>query len=275
MKSRPALKKLSVLLVGLASAAAVQAAEVVTDWTYTLTGSWLQYELTNGSTFNPAANTKTISWGTPSTPNGNSSSLVITDPAANGGVSTQITGDIPQPGSTATGITLTHNNFPIFAPSLSSAVLRATLNLNAEQPAEADIGGPGALPPLEYDILFTETPNQTPCVIGTSPTACNDIFVQETGFLDQLLSYNGNNYFLNIFPASGGVLSTLSDAACAAAGADDGCLGFSTPEGQSTALQFGFTISTERFSQVPEPGILALLGIGLAAGALTGRRRRA
>src|SRR5690606_5441207 len=100
MKSRPALKKLSVLLVGLASAATVQAAEVVTDWSYTLTGSWLKYELTNGNTFNPADDTKTISWGSPAVTGGSRSSLVITDPAANGAVSTQITGDSPQPGST-------------------------------------------------------------------------------------------------------------------------------------------------------------------------------
>lgn len=274
MKSRPALKKLSVLLVGLASAATVQAATVVTDWTYSLTGVWQSFAPIAGITL--SGDEKTLSWGTPATTGGNQSSLVITDPAAPGNVVTQITGDSPQPGTTATGITLTHNNNPIFAPSLTSAVLRATLNLTAAQPADAVIGGPGPLPPLLYDILFTETPNTAgTCVIGSSPTPCNDIFVQETGFLNQLLSYNGNDYFINIFPTSGGVLSTLSNAACAAAGAANGCLGFSTPEGQSTALQFGFTISTERFSQVPEPGILALLGIGLAAGALTGRRRRA
>ena len=108
---------------------------------------------------------------------------------------------------------------------------------------------------------------------GTNP--CRDIFVQQTGFLDQLLPYNGNNYFINIFPTLGGALSLLSDAACAAAGAGAGCLGFTTPEGQSTQLAFGFTISTERFNQVPEPGILALLGIGVVAGAFSARRRRA
>lgn len=273
MKSRPALKKLSVLLVGLASAATVQAAPVVTDWTYTLTGVWQAFAPNAGITL--SGDQKTLSWGTPAF-GGDQSSLVITDPAA-GAVSTQITGDSPQPGSTAPGVTLTHNNNPIFAPSLDSAVLRATLNLTAANPAEAVIGGPGVLPPLVYDILFTETPNVGgTCVIGTSPTPCNDIFVQATGFLNQLLSYNGNDYFINIFPTSGGVLSTLSNAACAAAGAANGCIGFSTPEGQSTALAFGFTISTEQFSQqVPEPGILALLGIGLAAGAFSARRRRA
>lgn len=270
MKSSPVLKQLSVLLIGLAGAATVQAAPVVTDWSYTLSADWQSYTLTNGATTSPAPGTKLISWGS----GGAQSSLGITDPAP-GVIQTQITGDSPQPGTTAAGITLTHNNFPIQAPSLSSAVLRATLNLTALQPLDAVIGGPGGLPPLEYDILFTETPNANPCVVPSGTNPCRDIFVQQTGFLDQLLPYNGNNYFVNIFPTSGGALSLLSDAACAAAGAGAGCLGFTTPEGQSTQLAFGFTISTERFNQVPEPGILALLGIGVVAGAFSARRRRA
>ncbi|WP_157659095.1 THxN family PEP-CTERM protein [Thauera butanivorans] len=271
MKSRPSLKAVTALLVGLASAATVQAAPVVTDWTYTLTAVWSDYQ---PSGVNISGDQKTLSWGSGSS---GPSSLVITDPAADGTVITQISGDSPQPGSTAAGVTLTHNNRPITGTSLTSAVLTATLNLAAAAPADAALGGPGALPPLAYQILFTETPNTAGTCAAASPPGnpCNDIFVQQGGFLNQTLTYDDNEYFINIFPIAGGVLQTLSNAACAAAGAGNGCLGFTTIEGESNQLAFGFTISTERFiQQVPEPGVLALLGLGLAAGALAGRRRR-
>ena len=142
MKSSPVLKQLSVLQIGLEGAATVQAAPVVTDWSYTLSADWQSYTLTKGATTSPAPGTKLISWGS----GGAQSSLGITDPASDGVIQTQITVDSPKPGTTAAVITLTQNNFTIQAPILSSSVLRATLNLTASQPLDAVIGGPGGLP---------------------------------------------------------------------------------------------------------------------------------
>ena len=97
-----------------------------------------------------------------------------------------------------------------------------------------------------------------------------------SGLLNSSFDYDDgtglSTYYVNIFPTTGGVLSVLENSACAAAGQANGCIGFSTPEGQSTTLAFGSTISTEPL-QVPEPGMLALLGLGMM-GLFVWRRRQ-
>ena len=134
---------------------------------------------------------------------------------------------------------------------------------------------PGMIIP--FSIAFTETSNAIPCAADSPPgNPCNDIFVLTGGLLNQTFDYDDGSglstYFVNIFPTTGGVLSILDDSACLAANQLAGCLGFTTVEGQNTTLAFGFTISTEPL-QIPEPGILALLGLGLI-GLFSLRRRQ-
>lgn len=261
MKVHLALKPLVALAAGLTVAGAAQALPIVTDWNYTLTGVWTAFAPGSVSL---SGDQRTLSWGTNGT-----SSLGITDPPA-GTVQTQITGNMPQPGTTAAGLTLTHNNQVINPPSLTSAQLTATLTLDPNNPDNP------ALPStsLNYDILFTETTNATPCAANSPPgNPCNDIFVMTNGFLNQAFAYLGETYFINIFPISGGQLNVLTDAECAAAGAASGCQGFTTIEGQANTLAFGFTIATQRFADVPEPGTLALLGAALLAAGISSRRK--
>ncbi len=266
MNIRSSLQAVAAAAAAVLIAAPAQAAPI-TDWNYTLTGVWSSRTPTSGVSL--SGNQKTLSWGA----DGSFSSLVI-GADQNGSVQTQITGDSPQAGTTAAGLTLTHNNnvLPSTAPTLAGATLTATLILDPTSPDYAPF------PPasLSYNILFEETTNSTPCA-ATSPSGnpCNDIFVQTSGFLNQVLTFGDQTYYINIFPINGGLLNTLSNSACQAAGAPNGCIGFTTIENQSNTLSFGFTISTERFvNNVPEPGTLALLGAALLGAGAAGRRRK-
>lgn len=245
------------------------AGPIVTQWDVDLSGIWSSR--TPGSV-SISGDQQTLSWGVPSTPGGDQSSLVITNPAAGDTVDTYI-GSTTIPNSfNADSVSLTHNNNVIqTGSSLSTATLELDLKLT---PLLPNPGSTTPIIPVSYKIDFNETPNSTPCAVS-SPTPCNDIFVLLTGLLNTSFMYDSQEYFINAFPiTSGGKLSVLPNAACLAAGAPNGCTGFTTPENQSTQLDFGFTVSTMPLS-VPEPGSMALLGLALGALALTNRKRSA
>lgn len=264
MKTLPVIKTLAAALIGLGSFTAANAA-IVTSWDYSIASYWSGY---TPSGVDLSADQKTLSWGI-----GNSgpSSLVITDPA-NGSVDTIIGGGVPSPANIAEGLSLTHNNNPLDSGNwLTGAELTSQLTLFASAPVGTE-GGPGGLAPVSFNIKFAETPNVEPCASPSPDNPCNDIFVMTSGLLNANFSYLGQNYFVNIFPLVEGALSVLSPAECAAAGAATGCIGLTTAEGLANDVAFGVTVST-RPLEVPEPSVLALLGIGLfAAGTL--RRRK-
>ncbi len=219
---------------------------------------------------------QTLTWGQPA---GNTapSSLVINN---NGNPFTVNTGTL-----TPT-INITHNNFPIFATnpsnSLRSVDILATLTLQSLLPTP-----PGLITPpedLKFGVKFIETPNEGTggfCADGAAVgsggpnsinrNGCADIFVIDQESLNFPFTYfDGNEYFFSVF--ANGFLP-LSDAACAAAGAANGCRGFETAENLSTTANFSVLITSKPF-QVPEPGSMALMGGALAALALAGRRRK-
>ncbi len=249
--------------------ASTTAGAAVSTWDYSVTSLFTFAEYSNGAS--GAVSTGTLSWGT-STGQGQSS-LVVGGSPATGSVDTYF-GNTPPASLPYLGLStsLTHNNNPITGTTLTAATLNNTVTLDPVNPDNP------ALSPFNFlfEIAFTETPNSNPCPVSGSPTPCNDIFVLTSGLLNSSFDYDDgtglSTYYVNIFPTTGGVLSVLENSACAAAGVASGCIGFTTPEGQSTTLEFGFTISTQPL-QVPEPGILALLGLGLT-GLFAWKRRQ-
>lgn len=266
MSIRPTFKLLAAATLGLTAFGAAQAAPIITTWDYAVNGVWSDYAPSNGVTLTNSD--RTLSWGNPSPVGGPQSSLVITDPAP-GSVNTYVNG---AGGTTGDGITITHNNFVITGNKyLTGATLTASLTLTPTAPPGATL----TPPPINYNIDFKETPNEAgTCASTIGGPPCPDIFVllnNET--LQQDFTIDGITYTANIFAAAGNMLRDLTDAECTAAGAALGCRGFATMEERSTPLSFGFTISTVA-QAVPEPGILALLGIGFAGVGFVNRRRR-
>jgi hypothetical protein len=237
---------------------------VVATWGYDISSSFTAATYSDGGVF--AGSTSSLSWGAGGS---GPSSLVVGNSPVSGSVDTYLGGGAPPVVAPYLGFStsLTHNNNPINGASLVTATLTNSVVLH-------DLSNlPHSLPQIvPFSIQFAETPNSAPCAVGASPTPCNDIFVLTSGLLNFSFMYDddgvggADTYFVNIFPVTGGVLGILDPGVCAAANAGAGCIGFTTPEGQSTSLRFGFTISSQPLS-VPEPGLLALLGIGLLGAA--------
>ncbi len=169
------------------------------------------------------------------------------------------------------GASITHANNVITGGSLSleSATLATTLSLTPVNPAGSTIGPI----PIIFSILFQETPNggvDGVCTPGTGGTPCADIFVLDNpGALSFDLLIDEFIYTVELLVDGLGV---LSDEACAAADEVAGCVGFITPENQTSTLDTAFRISAR---PVAEPGTLALLGLGLLGLGIARRRKAA
>lgn len=227
-----------------------------------------------------------LSWGTESNTFDKISSLVINA----GADTTTPTGNLSQGSvTTATDINaigfelgpkITHNNFVITGSSLTSATAQDSVILTPFG------GGADQTQGITFGVLFEETPNaQNPCSSGAvNAFGCGDIFVLSGGLLGiPTIVNNGELAFLiDSFVRDGylyqvflntvsGALGQLSDVACAEAGADSGCIGFTTFENESNSFQLQFGIlSTEH---IPEPATLGLLAGSLLLMGLVRRKK--
>ena len=264
------LAALAVGTLGFGATAAV-AAPVVNQWGYQVeTGfsAWTPVSAAPGAVTPSDPNvvlsalagspiyTK-LSWGvdTPVTPGFQQSALGVTG--------TVVGNDLFTNGPFVDGATLTHFNFDINDPnnvSLETATLVTALFLTAIDPP---IGSPDPLGPIFFDIGFLETQNNPisgSCQFGGAPP-CDDIFVLlNAADLVSFFDFSGETYKVTL-QLSG--LQDLTDAQCAAVGAEDGCVGLFTEEGQENDFTAQFKIELVD-TQVPEPGTLALIGLAIA-----------
>lgn len=246
-----------------------------TDVTVITSNTQPTFDLLGNTVVNPAAGlATTLAWGTPATLSGQSK-FRISD---TGGVNTtgKITGTVITDGAFVEDASLFHNNFKINTGSgLTGTTIVGSLLLNALVPSTGDVFGP--LTGI-FQLVFKETNNGGEDSLGGlcadgSAIPCPDIFVlTNAGALGpQVLgTIMGFEYTLNLAIAG---LTPVGDEGCALVGQLAGCVGFITPEDGIGKLDVSFNITTKN-TNVPEPGMLALLGLGLAGLGFSQARRR-
>lgn len=263
--------------VALPAALVAQAASaaLITQWNYEIDSAFTDFTETGGDGSVTGSDNNTdafagsptkLSWGEPFEDGGDQSSIAIESDVDSPPVLE--TGDmIGVPGAT-----FTHDNNVI----TSSSSMLDTFELSTQIFLEAIPASAGdeTVGPIEFDGFFNETVNVAPCVDG-SVSECDDIFVLSNAATISAIgagqSFIIDDHQYTVFLDLSDDIGELTDDQCAAADSPEGCVGFLTEE--DTLNEFFSTVRITA-TEIPAPGVLALLGIGLLGLGFTHRGRR-
>lgn len=198
-------------------------------------GVWTALDPAVGVANVTGLNTNRVSWGEPGF---DRSSAFVFDGASV---------DAPLDGSLFALGDFTHENFPIFPPAIQSADLGISIDFVSE----------GINQMFNYTFELDETPNITGSCVYPGITVCPDRVTIPNASSTETVELGGIEYVLAIvgFSTDGG--TTITD-------------GFITEEDSDNVATLYARLVEH---QVPEPGVLSLIGLGLIAFGVKNRKR--